>query len=223
MFTWNLVLLMSVSLSNLFPITQDIEISKQSQRILESIRSESDNTLQIKWNTVTRTPELLTGNLTKPSAHSPGWIANRYLEKIKPLYGLKHVESDLKISTIEKSTTFTKVILQRQLFRNPVCGDQLVVELDESGVVRRIHGTIHANLKEKRLSRPMYPAVSIEEAKRIAITHDASLRTSKPIHEVSCYLPNRSGVPLVHVLTYEIEGRTVPITIHSLTGRVIEK
>ncbi|MCY9692264.1 hypothetical protein [Paenibacillus alginolyticus] len=223
MFTWNLFLFMSLSLTNQMPDVENIGISKRSQRLLESIRTESENTLQVKWNTVTQTPELLSGNLTKPSAHSPGWITYRYLEKIKKLYGLKHVESDLKISTIDKYNTFTKVVLQRQLFKNSVCGDQLVVQLDRSGVVQRINGTIHAGLEEKRLGRPMYPAVSVEDAKQIALTYDTSLKTSKPINEVSCYLPSRNGIPLVRVLTYEKDGRAVPITIHSMTGRVIEK
>jgi Zn-dependent metalloprotease len=215
---------MSLSLTNITPATENIEIlSKRSQRILENIRAESENTLQVKWNTVTQTPELLTGNLTKPSAHSPGWITYRYLEKIKRLYGLKHVESDLKITTIDKSTSSTKIFLQRQLFRNPVCGNQLVVELDQSGIVQRINGTIHTGLEEKRLGRPMYPAISVEDAKRIASTYDASLKKIKPINEVYCYLPTRDGIPLVHVLTYKKDGHAVPIMIHSITGRVIEK
>ncbi|WP_157276760.1 hypothetical protein [Paenibacillus sp. Soil766] len=205
------------------PAAENMEIPKHSQRILESIRAESENTLQVKWNSVTQTPELLTGNLTKPSEHSPGWITFRYLEKIKRLYDLKHLDHDLKIISIDKSTTSTIVTMQRQLYKNPVCGDQMIVELDKSGVVQRINGTIHAGLEEKRQRRPMYPAVSVEDAKRIALKYDASLKTSTPINEVSCYHPTRDGIPLVHVLTYEKDGRAVPITIHSMTGRVIEK
>ena len=51
MFTWNLILFMSLSLTNLMPDVENIEISKRSQRLLESIRAESENTLQVKWNT----------------------------------------------------------------------------------------------------------------------------------------------------------------------------
>lgn len=222
MFSWNLILFMSLSLPNLVPVAENIEISKSSQRLLESLRIESENTLQLKWNALTQTPELLSGNLTKPSAHSPEWITYRYLEKIKRLYGLKHVESDLKVSSLDKSGYSTRVVLQRQLFRNPVCGDQLVVELNSSGVVQRINGTIHAGLEEKRLGRPMYPAVSIEDAKQIALTYNTSLKTSKPINEISCYLPTRNGIPLVLVLTYEKDGEPVSIMIHSMTGRIIE-
>ncbi|NOU69431.1 hypothetical protein GC096_36045 [Paenibacillus sp. LMG 31461] len=222
MFTWDLILSLSISLPNLMPAAENIEISQRSQRILESIRAESENTLQVKWNPVTQTPELLDGNLTKPSAHSPGWITFRYLEKIKRLYDLKQLDQDLKIISIDKSATSTKVTMQRQLYKNPVCGDQMIVELDRSGVVQRINGTIHAGLEEQRLGRPMYPAISLEDAKQKANIHDATLKTTNPIHEVSCYLPTRKGIPLVHVLTYEKGGRQVSIRIHSMTGRIIE-
>ncbi|MDQ0903499.1 hypothetical protein [Paenibacillus sp. V4I7] len=221
MFT-KMILTLLVSFSSLIPMTENTEISKRSQRVLQNIRAESENTLQVKWNTVTQTPELLSGNLTKPSAHSPGWITYNYLDKIKTMYGLKHVNKDLKIISVDKGTTSIKVVLQRQLFKNSVCGNQLIVELDSSGVVKRINGILHADLEEKRLGRPMYPAVSVEEAKRIALTYDDSLKESKSVNVESCYLPTREGVPLVHVLTYEREGRQVSIMIHSLTGRVVE-
>ncbi|OAS23082.1 hypothetical protein [Paenibacillus oryzisoli] len=222
MFTWNLILSLSLFFTNLMPDAEIIGISKRSQNILESIRAESGNTLQVKWNSVTQTPELLSGNLTKPSKHSPGWITFRYLEKIKRLYDLKQVDHDLKIISIDKSATSTKVTLQRQLYKNPVCGDQMTVEVDKLGVLQRINGTIHAGLEEQRLGRPMYPAISLEDAKRKAILHDATLKTTNGIHEVSCYLPTRKGIPLVHVLTYEKEGGSVSIMIHSMTGRIIE-
>lgn len=218
----SMILTLLVSFSSFIPTTENTEISKRSQKIVQNIRAESENTLEVKWNTLTQTPELLSGKLTKPSAHSPGWITYRYLDKIKPLYGLKHVDKDLKMMMIDKSTTSTKVVLQRQLFKNSVCGNQLIVELDSSGVVKRINGTLHTGLEEKRLGRPMYPAVSVEEAKRIALTYDGSLKENKSVNVESCYLPTREGVPLVHVLTYEREGRPVSIMIHSLTGRVIK-
>ena len=57
----------------------------------------------------------------------------------------------------------------------------------------------------------MYPAISIEGAKQKAISYDATLKTTNPIHEVSCYLPTRKGIPLVHVLTYEKDGVQYPL------------
>ncbi|MBD0384699.1 hypothetical protein [Paenibacillus sedimenti] len=222
MFTSKMLLIIFLSFSSLIPISQKAEISTRSQKVLQNIDTESENTLQVKWNTVTQTPELLSGKLTKPSAHSPQWITYNYLEKIKTLYGLKHVNKDLKIMTIDKNATSIKVVLQRQLFKNSVCGNQLLVELDYSGVVQRIYGTLHTDLEEKRLGRPMYPAVSAQKAKRIALNYDKLLEESNSITIESCYMPNREGVPLIHVLTYEREGRPVSIKIHSLTGRIIE-
>ncbi|MGO4496211.1 hypothetical protein AB4114_09880 [Paenibacillus sp. 2RAB27] len=123
---------------------------------------------------------------------------------------------------IDQGTASTKVTLQRKLFKHTVCGDQLVVELDQTGVVQRISGTVHPGLEEKRLGRPMYPAVSVEDAKRTAVAYDTSLMPFKPISEVSCYLPSRNGIPLVHKLTYEKDGQLITIMIHSMTGRIIQ-
>lgn len=218
-----MILTMLLSFSSLIPVTENTEISKRAQKILQNIRLDSENTLQVEWNTGTQTPEKLSGKLTRPSAHSPGWITYSYLDKIKTLYGLKNVQRDLKITKIDKSAASIHVVLQRQLFQKPVCGNQLFVELDHSGVVQRIESTLHTGLEEKRLGRPMYPAVSVEDAKRAALTYDAAVKESKTLSVASCYLPTREGVPLVHVISYEKYGHPVSIMIHSLTGKVIKE
>jgi len=222
LFASKMILSAILSFSSLVPVAENIEISKQSKKLLQMIRLESGNTLTVKWNTVTQTPELLSGKLTKPSTHSPGWIAYAYLHKIKLLYGLNRVHEDLKILNIDKTDSLIRVYMQRQLFKKPVCGNQLLVELDHSGVIQRIEGTIHSGLEEKRLGRAMYAAVTPEKAKEIAFAYDESIRANKSLSVESCYLPTREGIPLVYVVTYEKEGRPVSIKIHSLTGRVIE-
>jgi hypothetical protein len=77
------------------------------------------------------------------------------------------VNEDLKIMHIDKSDGMTfKVYFQRQLFEKPVCGNQLLVVLDLSGLIQRIEGTLHSGLEKKRLGRPMYAAVTQDEAKK---------------------------------------------------------
>lgn len=184
--------------------------------------AESGNTLELKWNELTQTPAVIEGNLTKPSLHTPGWIAYGYLEKIKILYDLNRVKEDLAIFAVETSDNGARVYFQRQLFKKPVCGNQLVVEIDPSGVIHRIEGVLHAGLKQKRLGRPMYAAVTPKEAGDILLSHDASLQKDHIVNIESCYLPTRNGIPLVHVVTYKKENRPVSVKVHSLTGRLIE-
>lgn len=115
---------------------------------------------------------------------------------------------------IYKNASSIMVDLQRQLLQKSVCGDQLFVELDQSGIVQRIEGTVHTGLEEKRLGRG---------CERVVLTYDDSVKKSKSVNIESCYLPTRVGIPLVHVITYEKEGQLVSVMIHSLTGKVISE
>jgi Zn-dependent metalloprotease len=200
---------------------ESAELPKAAQPILLKLHKESGNTLTVKWDQQTRTPALLAGQLTPASRHSPGWIAYSFLENVKPLYGLKNVHKDMKITAIDSSGGSTKVYMQRQLFSKPVCGDELLVELDRSGAIQRVAGSIHTGLEQQRLGRPMYPAVSREQARRIATAYDEAL-AGRTLSIEPCYLPAREGVPLVYTITYEKDRRPVTLKIHSLTGRVIE-
>ncbi|MBA2939787.1 hypothetical protein HZF08_15850 [Paenibacillus sp. CGMCC 1.16610] len=211
-----------LSLSILAPDHESPSLSKKSLELIDKIRLESEDSLSIKWSTQTQTPELLSGNLTKPSQHSPGWISYKYLDEIKILYGLRRVKEDLRIVSVEPSNTSTKVYLQRMLFNRPVCGDQLLVEIDRSGIVKRVEGSLHTDLEQKRLRRPMYAAITIEEAKQVALAFDQSLKETDVISSDSCYLPTREGIPLVHKITFEKEKRPVSFKVHSMTGRIIE-
>jgi hypothetical protein len=81
---------------------------------------------------------------------------------------------------------------------------------------------MHAGLEQKRLGRPMYAAITIEEAKQAALAFDQTLKESDVISSDSCYLPTREGIPLVHKITFEKEKHPVSVKIHSMTGRIIE-
>ncbi|TBL80411.1 hypothetical protein [Paenibacillus thalictri] len=217
----HLFMAIAVSFWSLPPVIEEMELPKRSREVLQNIRKESNNTLSVKWNEATGTPEVISGTLTKPSLHSPGWISYDYLHKIKELYGIKRVNEDLKIVHIDKSENMIKVYLQRQLFKKPVYGERMIVEIDPNGSILRIEGVLHPELEKKRLGRPMYPAVTLDEAKKAAFESDDSMRVSKSLYTESCYLPDREGVPLVYVFHYEKNGRPASIKVHALTGRVI--
>ncbi|RTE11474.1 PepSY domain-containing protein [Paenibacillus whitsoniae] len=211
-----------ISLSVLTQTSEGPPDSKRTQSLVDKLRKESQNSLSVRWSEVTQTPELIEGNLTKPSRHSPEWITYEYFERIKLLYDLKNVKEDLRILSVVPDHNGTRLYLQRLLYGKPVCGEQLVVEIDSRGVLQRIEGALHAGLEMKRLRRPMYAAVTLEEAKRAALAYDSSLKGSAVLRMDSCYLPDRTGVPLVHKITFEKENRTVAVTVHSMTGQVIE-
>jgi hypothetical protein len=96
--------------------------------------------------------------------------------------------------------------------------------MDKSGVIRRVEGTIHADLEKRRLNRPMYPAISVHEAASVASRHMNRLLPTEATDVQACYLPEREGVPLIYVVTFDpkqADTPSLPIKVHSLTGRVI--
>lgn len=69
----------------------------------------------------------------------------------------------------------------------------------------------------------VHAAITIEEAKQVALSFDQSLKENDIINSDSCYLPTREGIPLVHRITFEKEEKfPVSYNIHSMTGRIIE-
>lgn len=222
--------LLMLALTWMHPTIEDVlahtERLKPARRAMEQMNAESGGTLHIEWNAATKTPALLSGQLTKPSNHTPEWIAFEFLKKVKLVYGLKRVNENMKVTYVERERSDkTLVMMQRQLYGKPVCGDELIVEMDKSGVIRRVEGTIHADLEQKRLNRPMYPAISGDEAAAAASRYVDGLHRAEDANVQACYLPNREGVPLIYVVSFsrtENGGPASLIRIHSLTGRVIE-
>ena len=222
--------LLILTLSWMHPTIEDVleysERLKPARRAMERMNAESGGTLQIEWNAATKTPALLSGQLTKPSNHTPEWISFEFLNRLKLVYGLKRVDEHMKVTYVERGRSDkTIVFMQRQLYGKPVCGDELIVELDKSGVIRRVEGTIHADLEQKRLNRPMYPAISGHEAAAVASRYVHGLHRAEEANVQACYLPNREGVPLIYVVSFnrtENGGPASLIRVHSLTRRVIE-
>jgi Zn-dependent metalloprotease len=203
----------------------DTERLKPAKRAVARLQTESEGTLTIEWNKAAATPGLISGYLTKPSNHSPQWISIEFLKQVKALYGLKRVDEQMAVIRILHEPDRTKVILQRQLYGKPVCGNELTVEMDKSGVIVRVDGTIHAELEKKRLNRPMYPAITGDEAAAEASRYVDGRYPAEAARVHACYLPSREGVPLIYVVSFDTaqkDGSFSPIKIHSLTGRVIE-
>lgn len=223
-------LLLAAALTWIDPTIDDAltatERLKSAKRTVAHLQTESGGTLAIEWNEATATPGLLTGYLTKPSNHSPQWISIEFLKRVKALYGLKRVEEQMEVVRIlHDRPDRTKVILQRRLYGKPVCGNELTVEMDKSGVIVRVDGTIHGELEKKRLNRPMYPAITRDEAAAEASRYANGRYPVEAASVHACYLPTREGVPLVYVVSFDPlqeGGSSSSIKVHSLTGRVIE-
>ncbi|TMV46814.1 hypothetical protein FE783_24550 [Paenibacillus mesophilus] len=222
--------LLMFALTWMHPALEDVlahtDPLKPARKVMEQIDAASGGTMRVEWNEKTKTPAIWSGQLTKPSNHTPEWISFEFLKKVKSVYGLKRVDENMKVTYVDRDRSDkTIVVMQRQLYGKPVCGDGLIVEMDKSGVIRRVEGTVHAGLEQKRLNRPMYPAVSGDEAAAVASRYVHGLYRAEEATVHACYLPNREGVPLIYVVSFNRTADGGPaslIRVHSLTGRVIE-
>ncbi|MDF2963501.1 MAG: hypothetical protein K0S39_5236 [Paenibacillus sp.] len=203
-------------------------IPDQARLELQKLEESSGGAVEVQWDKTTGTPSLLAGHLSKPSKHSPQWIAGEFVKSTKKLYGLNNPAINLKIIDVEHSSdSLTRVRFQHLLFGRPVWGDGLTIAMDKQGVIKRVEGRITPNLEKRHNNRPMHAALSKKKAIETAA---AAVKVKGSYMEVSdaqlYYLPARPGTPLVYVITLkgsEPENGTRHIFIHGLTGRVIEQ
>ncbi|MFC4769742.1 hypothetical protein [Effusibacillus consociatus] len=203
------------------------ELTGKERAVLQKLASESGGNLQIKWNEETNTPSYLSGQLSQPSKHSPEWIAYEFLDHVKSLYGMKNPNRTMKILKINRDENGSQVHMQHLVFNTPVWGDELVVTIDQAGIIRSVNGRFSPNLEDRLFNRPMKaafsPQVAIEKARS---SFDTKGTAAKEPTVEPYYLPTRNGTPLIYVVTLrfqEPEMGNWKIFVHSLTGKVIEK
>lgn len=162
-----------------------------------------------------------TGFLTEPSKHTSAWIAYSYLADNKKRLGIRDPRTDMVVTGIGSDERgHARVHLQRMLYRTPVWGDRLVIEIDEEGIVRQVAGTIHPDLERRLFHRAMHPAISSGRASAIARQWLQSQQL--PDKQLAgdallCYLPDPSGVRLVYAIGTD---RGHHVFVHALSGRV---
>lgn len=192
---------------------------------LQSLRKTSGEDLAIAWNPETGTPSFVGGKLTRPSNHTPIWIAHSFLNRYRALFGIRDTNRELQVTGVEPYSEGVKVHLRHLLFRTPIWEDGLTVDLDRNGVVRSVAGTIHPDMEKKLRYRAAHPAYSEQQAVRKAVeSASGEIAMDNPAAE-RYYLASRAGTPLVYVVSVRLRNpeRTETIVVHSATGRVIER
>ncbi|UVI27556.1 hypothetical protein [Paenibacillus spongiae] len=202
------------------------DIPPKARASLRSLIKESHDPVEIYWNETTNTPAILTGELSRPSMHTPEWIAYKYLNKTKVLYGLRFPNRDMKIMGVDRSNPgFVQVKLQHMLFQTPVWGDSITIDIDEDGVIRRVQGRVHADMEKKLFYRRKHASIPIKKAAAIArdaLRHDPD--AAGPLSLQAYYLPTRPGTPLIYAATVRNRqtGVETNLFIHAITGHVIK-
>lgn len=204
------------------------DLTGAAKKVLQRLEEESGDTFSINWNQNTNTPSLLEGHLSKPSKHSPQWIAYEFLDKTKALYGLKNPRNVMQVTEVSQSSDNTiQVRLQHFLYNTPVWKDELVIQINEQGVIRRVTGSVYPDLEKKTFNRPKHAVFSKKKAIAIALSFAEADRANleEPVVDMY-YLPSRLGTPLIYVVNLKsgvLDHKYQKILIHSQTGRVIDQ
>ncbi|MCQ6560024.1 hypothetical protein [Paenibacillus mendelii] len=202
------------------------DLSPKARASLQRLMKESRSPLEVYWNDTMNTPSILKGELSRPSKHTPEWIAYKYLNKTKALYGIQFPNRDMKIIGVDRSHSGRiRVSLQHLLYRTPVWGDSMMIEIDDDGVIRQVQSRIHPYMEKKLFYRPMHASVSFKKA--AAIAEDVFQKREVAVEEmdiITYYLPTRPGTPLIYAVMVRNQDTGVETTlfIHAVTGRVID-
>ncbi|MBO9599059.1 MAG: hypothetical protein J7559_14730 [Cohnella sp.] len=191
---------------------------------MKSLREVAGESMAVEWSLETGTPSLIGGKLSRPTNHSPAWIAFAFLNKYRMLYGIRDVDRELRVEGVERHGDGHKVYMRHTVFRTPVYEDLLTVTLDKDGVVREVAGSFYPGLETKLNRIAMHSAYSAKEAIRTALVHANGELANEPVAE-KYYLASRKGTPLVYVVSLPLRepDRTQTFIVHSMTGRILDK
>ena len=191
---------------------------------LKSLSNAAGETMAIEWSLETGTPSYIGGKLSRPTKHSPSWIAFGFLNQYRILYGIRDVQRELRLEGVERQEGGHKVHLRHMVFRTPVWEDSLTVTLDKDGVVREVAGSFYPGLETKLNRIEMHSAYSAKEAIRTVLVHANGELANEPVAE-KYYMASRKGTPLVYVVAIPLRDpdRTQTFVVHSMTGRILDK
>ncbi|MDR0267618.1 hypothetical protein [Paenibacillus sp.] len=204
------------------------DLSGPEKRVLQQLKKEAGATFAIQWHPSTNTPSLITGDLSEPSKYPPEWIAYKFLNQTKALYGLRIPKINMQIIEMNETPDhLVQVRFQHVLYKTAVWGDELVIQMNQQGVINRVEGKLSPHLEEKTFNRPMYAAISKQKAIAIALTASQAGGTQDEAPKVDMYYhPSIAGTPLIYVVSLKnnnFEQSHQKVLIHSLSGRVIEQ
>ncbi|MBB6671534.1 hypothetical protein [Cohnella nanjingensis] len=198
-------------------------VTQEARSALKRLERMSGAPVEMRWNADTGTPALVAGELSGPSDHSPAWIAYAYFERTKRLYGIRSPRQDLVVTGFRMDEGISRIRLERLVYRTPVWGDSVLLEIGPTGVLRRAEGVIHPGLEKKLLYRPQHPAIDATQAAKQAAASVGADRADVGEPKLY-YLPDRPGTPLVYAVPYGERPDGGPeghILVHAVTGRAI--
>jgi Zn-dependent metalloprotease len=191
-------------------------LSSKARAELDMLQLMAAHTLQIQWNEETSSPRQIVGTLSERSNHSPEWISLRWVAKYRSLYGSRSPYTEYIVISRDEREDYTWVRLQQTVHSIPVLGNELDIEIDRSGVIRRVEGSLVPEVEKAVFHHPLKPFITEEQAVTIARQHIPGMENG-PLRAQRYIMPSHPGTPVVYVVTWQSRR----IIIHGMTGWII--
>lgn len=203
-------------------------LTKAEHQELQELTKQSGGIVQVNWDEKRGTPSFLSGKLSKPLKGEPLEMALDFLDSVKALYHVKSVKKSFALKKVQQDQLGMKHVRLNHLVRGiPVWGDELIVHIDRTGVVRSVNGEFTPDV-EANSERIGEPQVTKEQAIKNALA-DVKLEKGpdRPPTAQLYYFPYPD--PDMITLTYvvQIHDLSVPadwiVFVDAVTGDVVHK
>jgi Zn-dependent metalloprotease len=215
----------------LAPLTAYAEPSDQlapsEHRQLQNLTELSGGTIQIKWDEQRGTPRFISGKLSKPLKGEPLDMALTFLDSVKELYHVDKVKRSFRLKRVDQDELGMKHVRLTHLVNDiPVWGDELIVHIDKTGVVRSVNGqfTPKMEVHTERIKKP-----EIDQKKAIASAL-ADLKIEQPESAPSAHLyyfpyPDPDTITLTYIVSVHEPAKPADwkVFVDAITGDVVHK
>ncbi|HEU4962644.1 MAG TPA: hypothetical protein VFV52_02150 [Bacilli bacterium] len=203
------------------------QLSKAEHQQLQELSELSGGTLQVNWDEERGTPSFLSGKLSEKLEGEPYEMALEFLDSVKALYHVKSPKKSFALKKVQQDQLGIRHVRLNHMVRGiPVWGDELIVHIDKTGVVRSVNGEFTPNVEEN--SEKIGEAqITAQQAIRNAL-EDVKVPSPdrKPLARLYYFpYPDPDLITLTYVVTvYDMD---VPaewiVFVDAVTGDVVHK
>ncbi|MBL0387297.1 PepSY domain-containing protein [Tumebacillus sp. ITR2] len=213
------------------PLTAHAEPSDQmspsEHRELKEMTDRSGGTIQVKWDEKLGTPRFISGKLSKPLKGEPFEMALTFLDSIRDLYHVDKAKKSFALKRVDHDELgMQHVRLTHVVNGIPVWGDEIIVHIDKSRVVRSINGQFTANV-EQNSERLKKPTLDAQAAIKAALADVKVEHPDAPPQALLHYFahPEPDQINLVYIVN--VYDKNTPadwkVFVDAMTGDILYK
>jgi Zn-dependent metalloprotease len=203
------------------------QMKPNEHRELQRITEINGGTIQITWDEQRGTPRQIAGKLSQPLKGDAKQMAFDFLTTIKDLYHVDNVKKSFRLKRIDHNQLGMKHVRLTHVANSvPVWGDEIIVHIDKSGVVRSVNGQFTPKI-EAHSERIKKPQIDAQTAIKNAMQ---DVKTEKPDRPPTAELhyfpyPTPESVTLTYIVTVLDQSQPAEwkVFVDAITGDIVHK